>query len=358
MAQVGNWAWNVQTGELNGSDENFRIFGYQAGAMKPTIEWVMSRVHPGDAGLLPRLLESARSDGKRGNVDYRILRPDGSVRYVNTLADKIVRDKEGNVRWVYGITQDITERKQTENALEEARARAELYLDLMGHDINNMNQIAMGFLELALGNPGLEEETRQHLSKSLESINASSRLIRNVRKLQRIRTGGKGRIETDVGQVLRQVCDAYGGVAGSAATIRYMPSSSNCTVMADELLYDVFANIVENALKHAGEAPAVDVRLETAAVKGRKCCQVSVEDNGPGIADDLKPVVFGRMRRGETKARGSGLGLYLVRTLVESYGGSVRAEDRVPGDSSQGCRFVVLLPEINTTDTADTTGTM
>jgi signal transduction histidine kinase len=304
----------------------------------------MAHVHPDDRILLSELLESARRDGKRGNVDYRIILPDGSVRYANTLADRIVRDKAGKTKWVYGITQDITERKQTEKALVEAKARAELYIDLMGHDINNMNQVATGFLELSLDDPGLSERTRKDLIKSLESIRASSRLIHNVRKLQQSKTGGTSHVETDVDLVLRQVQAAYAKVPGTAATISYVPALADCKVMADELLYDVFANIVENALKHACRAPVVDIRLEKADREGRKYCLVSVEDNGPGIPDDMKQSVFGRMRRGATKARGSGLGLYLVKTLVESYGGRVWVEDRVPGDPGQGCRFVVLLP--------------
>jgi signal transduction histidine kinase len=92
------------------------------------------------------------------------------------------------------------------------------------------------------------------------------------------------------------------------------------------------------------QPPVVAIRLEKTSADGRKYCHVSVEDNGPGIPDDMKQAVFGRMRRGDTKARGSGLGLYLVKTLVESYGGRVWVEDRVPGDRSKGCRFVVLLP--------------
>ncbi|HEY3274377.1 MAG TPA: PAS domain S-box protein [Methanocella sp.] len=346
MALVGNWAWNVRTGEFNGSDENYRIFGFLPAEAEHSLEWVLSCVHPDDLTLLSSLMESARHDGKRGSVDYRIVRPDGSMRYVNTLADKIVRDRAGKVKWVYGITQDITERKQTEKALEEAKARAELYIDLMGHDINNMNQVALGFLEMSLDDPGMGEETRKALSKSLESIRASSRLIHNVRKLQQIKTGGKSPTETDVDHVLRQVQAAYSKVPGTAATIRYSPATACCPVMADELLYDVFANMTENAIKHAKQAPVVDIRLGETEVDGRKYCRVSIEDNGPGIPDDMKQAVFGRMRRGDTKAKGSGLGLYLVKTLVGSYGGQVWVEDRVPGDRGHGCRFVVLLPAV------------
>ncbi len=117
MAKVGNWAWNVQTGEMNGFDENYRIYGYEPGDVLPGKDWTMARTHPGDRALLADFIHSVKQDGMHKSVDYRIIRPDGDIRYVTTVADKIVRDKAGEVKWVYGITQDITERKWAEEAL-------------------------------------------------------------------------------------------------------------------------------------------------------------------------------------------------------------------------------------------------
>ena len=71
-----------------------------------------------------------------------------------------------------------------------------------------------------------------------------------------------------------------------------------------------------------------------------------VEDDGPGIPDDFKGTIFNRMLKGTDKAKGMGLGLYLVKSLVESYGGRVWVEDRVQGDHTKGARFVVMLPAI------------
>jgi PAS domain S-box-containing protein len=357
MAHVGNWAWNLQTEETNWSDEGFRIFGYLPQEVTPRLDWLLSRVHPDDRGMVADFAPAASREGRQGSVDYHIVRPDGTVCYANTLADKIIRNKEGRIRRVYSITQDITERKHTEKALEEAKARAELYIDPMGHDINNMNQVAIVYLELSLDDPGLGDETRRALGKSLESIRASSRPIHNVRKLQQVRTGEGGQSEADVDRVLRQVRDACARAPGSAGKISYVSASPDCRVRANELLYDVFANIVENAIKHVRQEPVVNIQLEKIEADGKKYCQVPVEDNGPGIPDDMKKVVFGRMRRGDTKAKGSSPGLYLVRTLVGSYGGRVWAEDRVPGDCGKGCRFMVLLPAIDTGESKDTTDT-
>ncbi len=72
---------------------------------------------------------------------------------------------------------------------------------------------------------------------------------------------------------------------------------------------------------------------------------VTIDDNGPGIPDEMKRRLFNRFERGTTPTSGKGLGLYLVRKLVEGYGGHVWVEDRVQGDHSQGSRFVVVLPD-------------
>jgi signal transduction histidine kinase len=77
---------------------------------------------------------------------------------------------------------------------------------------------------------------------------------------------------------------------------------------------------------------------------GKHYCEVAVEDNGPGIPDDQKEKLFSRFTRGKTKAKGSGLGLYLVHSLAESYHGTVHVEDRIKGDHTQGSRFVVTIP--------------
>jgi signal transduction histidine kinase len=86
------------------------------------------------------------------------------------------------------------------------------------------------------------------------------------------------------------------------------------------------------------------VGLDVSEDNGRRYYRVMVEDNGPGIPDDSKERIFNRMHLGS--ARGMGLGLYLVKSLVDSYGGKVWAEDRIMGDHTQGARFVVMLPSV------------
>ncbi len=257
----------------------------------------------------------------------------------------IYRDDHGEVIGIFAAARDVTERKQVEEALEEAKNQAEIYLDLMGHDINNLNQVGMGYLELAMDTLNLDQKGKELIAKPLEALENSSKLIDKVRKIQQIKTGEPKLYEIDVARSLRDLIPKYRNINGRDVTINYV-SGCHCFVMANELLDDVFSNILGNAIKHSGGPLTINVRVSKAEAVDRAYCKVTIEDNGTGIPDNMKKKLFSRFQRGDTKASGKGLGLYLVRSLVHCYHGYVWIEDSVPGDHTKGARFVVMLPVI------------
>ena len=299
--------------------------------------------HPEDVDK-SRDLEGQLRDGliDKYQLEKRYVRKDGGVIW-GKLNVSAIRNPDGSQKYNIGVLEDITERKQAERALADEKDRAELYLDLMGHDINNLNQVAHGYLELIDGTVE-DEELKQLVSKPMEAIRESSRLIENVRKLQRGRSGNYRPEVYDIGELVEKVAsqftsrpDKYVSIACSAV--------KGMRVQANELLRDVFSNLIDNAIKHTAGPVFINVRVLSGAKKEkRQYCTVMIDDNGPGIPDDMKERVFNRMQRGDTKASGSGLGLYLVKTLVDSYGGKVWVEDRVKGDYGKGARFMVMLP--------------
>jgi signal transduction histidine kinase len=345
MAHVGNWAWDVRTDEITGSAEYYRIFEFKPDEARLTMEGVLSYVHPDDRQALSDFTESRAVDGARGSIDYCISKPDGTISYINTIVDKAVRDKAGKVKRLYGINQDITERKRAEKALNEAKAQAELYLDLMGHDINNMHQIALGYLELAENMPQ-DVEQKELLEKPIEVLQRSARLIQNVRKLQKLSEGVFRTEKVDVAEMLADVQREFGAVPNKPVSLD-LNGHGHCYVMAVELLHDVFSNLVSNAIKHTGSRADISIDLDRMEEDGKPYYRVSVEDDGPGVSDDFKGIIFNRALRGTSGAKGMGLGLYLVKSLVTSYNGRVWVEDRVPGDHSKGAKFVVMLPAVN-----------
>jgi len=216
----------------------------------------------------------------------------------------------------------------------------------MGHDINNMHQIAMGYLELARDMQA-DGGGSEFLVRPIEVLQRSALLIQNVRKLQKLKDGLFQTQSVDVSKVLSDVHLEYSISTQKAVTLN-LNGHEHCYVKANELLHDVFANLVSNAIKHTGDYADIIIDLDVVKDNNSGYCRVMIEDNGPGIPDDLKCMVFNRMLRGPTSVQGMGLGLYLVKSLVESYGGRVWVGDRVSGDHPKGARFVVMLPAIDT----------
>jgi signal transduction histidine kinase len=206
-----------------------------------------------------------------------------------------------------------------------------------------MDQIALGFLELVMGRPDLSGETRELISRPMGALDSSTRLIQNVRKLRQVRDNGLKLCAMDAGQVLRDAARQYTNIPGRDVTITEN-IRGDCKVMANNLLSDVFSNIIGNSVKHSEGHITIGVHLDRVQENGSAYCQVRIEDDGPGIPDGLKSSIFDRFQKGSARASGKGLGLYLVKRLVESFHGRVWVEDRVPGDSARGSCFVVMLP--------------
>jgi signal transduction histidine kinase len=233
--------------------------------------------------------------------------------------------------------------KKSMQKLDEAKNQAELYIDLLYHDINNMNQVAMGYLEIAIEKVKQGKYDPALLAKPMEMLKDSSKLLENVKKIQKTRSGEQKFEALDLGPVLEGVISQYSSVPGREVMIQYEPVEGRA-VYASELLKDVFSNLIGNSIKHSSGRVTINVVLAEVVKNGENYYRVDVVDDGPGIPDDIKPRVFDRFARGSTKARGKGLGLYLVKALVDSFQGCVWVEDRVPGEYGKGSKFVVMLP--------------
>lgn len=118
-------------------------------------------------------------------------------------------------------------------------------------------------------------------------------------------------------------------------------------VKANDLLIDVFENILINAVKY-NERPIVEILIKFSKIKkeGSKFLKMEFIDNGNGISDDQKEIIFERAYRADKSTSGMGLGLSLVKKIISLYNGEIWVEDKVQGDYSKGSNFIIIIPEV------------
>ncbi len=134
MAQLGNWAWNVKTGEVHWSDETFRIYNYEPQEIVPTFDKLMDMVHPDDKEMVRGRIDAALYEGKPYDFEHRIVRRDGEVRVVHRRAEVVFDEKNEPWRMI-GTVHDITERKRAQRALQESEARLRTVVESLGEGL-------------------------------------------------------------------------------------------------------------------------------------------------------------------------------------------------------------------------------
>ena len=279
-----------------------------------------------------------------GNLDYAIVETsDDEIGELSRPFNRMAADLKGVTASKADLEREAAERSQAEEALqrrtedlarlnrdlESAHREANLYLDILTHDIGNTENVSNLYTELLLGTT--DGEAARHVEKLRRSINKSIEILGTVSKIRRIHRGPPDISPVDLDAVIREETGHYPG-----SSIRY--EGAPYLVRADDLLSEVFANLIGNAVRHGGPGVVVAVRAEERDGE----VLVSVEDTGPGVPDDQKQEIFHRYEQ-KKRGVGEGLGLYLVQILVERYGGRVWVEDRIPGHPEKGAAFRFTL---------------
>ena len=347
VAHLGSWEMDIATGESVWSDEFFRICGYEPGSIKPTSEIGFQIIHPEDRERAAEHVDNAIKTGEPYDIEKRIVRPDGTVRWVHSMGEIVPNDQGEPVKLV-GSFQDITARKRAEEELEHYAAELERsneeleqFAYVISHDLREPARMVKGYLELLEDRyqGELDEKAEKYVDCAVDGAERMQEMISALLDLSRIGRRGKEPAPTDAEAVLERTLRSLGrAIEEAEAEVTHDPLP---TVMADRAqLAQVFQNLIANAIKFRREdvPPHVHVSAER---EGDKWL-LSVADNGIGIDPKQADRIFQIFQRLHTREEyeGTGIGLALCKRIVERHGGRIWVESEV----DNGTTFLFTLP--------------
>jgi PAS domain S-box-containing protein len=285
-------------------------------------------------------------------TDKRYVRKDGTIGWVHVAAN-MLRDEQGRTTQSAAVALDISERKRAEQALQEADRAKDEFLATLAHELRNPLAPLKNAAEL-LRHPAAKpawcrdviERQVNHLARLIDDLLDVSRIARDKLELRKQ--------PVEIADVIRSAVEASRPMIESCGqTLLVVPLPERIHVDGDHIrLTQVLTNLLTNAAKFSQGAGAI--RLSGARDGGHVA--ISVADSGIGITKDELPRVFDRFYQSQRRSArflgGLGIGLSLVRRLVELHGGSVEARSEGPG---RGSEFVIRLP-ITAAPAADSAG--
>ncbi|MHC3436506.1 ATP-binding protein [Natrialbaceae archaeon A-gly3] len=284
-------------------------------------------VTPADDDVIAEMWEEFLESGEQRG-EFPVIRADGEERVVEFAATANVQPGRH-----LSALRDVTDRKESEEALLAERETVEFLNQVLRHEVLNAMNVILA--EAQFVRERADEEDRERVDAILARGDHVVTVIQNVRSIVETLTDDDQLTAVDLSRVLEDVLeDARTSFPDATITVDgEIPE--DVVVTANGLLASVFENLVHNAIRHNDREPVVTVGVETAG----RSVRVAVADNGPGIPDEDKREVFGKGERG-IKSPGSGFGLYIADTLVTHFGGDVELEDNDP----RGAVFTVSLP--------------
>lgn len=382
-AQLGTWDVNLTTGKAIWSEQHFTLLGFEPVASGEASETIwMERIHPDDRERILQAWQQSQLNHQLYQTEYRVIRADtGEIGWVAALGSFTYDSNDQAVRSV-GVVFDITQRKQAEverqrllereRAVREEAERAnrvkDEFLSILSHELRSPLNPILGWARLLQAKQFDESTTTQALSTIERNARLQTQLIDDLLDVAKILRGKLNLNETAVHLV--SVVEAAIEVVRTAAeakTILLMPDLADIgQVWGDSArLQQIVWNLLSNAVKFTPSGGRVIVRLER--VKGEEhesaaetssnrsaanpathrpsYAQISVIDTGKGISPQFLPHIFESFRQEDVSITrrygGLGLGLSIVKYLVDAHGGTIIADS--PGEG-QGATFTIKLP--------------
>jgi len=303
---------------------------------------------------------------------FEVNRADGKLLWI-TLESSFINI--GDKKLVQVFIRDITKRKLAEKELESLRielekrvkdrtiklessekkyrkaySRTKCFKGLFTHDISNIFQTIGNSIELSdlLLKKGVEINKILEYFELIENqISRGKKLIHNIRNLSEIEESEMPIVPVEIFQNLEKAIKFLNiNFQNRNIDVLIESCEEKTYVLANELLLDVFENILINSVRYnKKETVQIKIFLSKITENAIRYVKLEFKDNGIGIDDDLKEKIFQSNIKKRPGTRGMGLGLSLVAKLIELCEGKIWVEDRIKGDYSQGSNFIILIPE-------------
>lgn len=349
-ADVGTWDWNIRTGEVGWSDNLERIHGQQPGSFRGTFEGFLEGVHPDDRQRVLDTIHNAIVSGDIYEIEYRSLRPDGTLMWLEGRGC-VSHDDGGEPVWMSGICMDTTERHQLQDQLRQTQRLESLGVLAGGvaHDFNNLLTGILGNASLAEAVLKPDDPGRPLLREVLTASRRAAELTQQL-----LAYAGKGRVHRehlDLAELVRDLMPLLRPSIPSG--VEMVLDLEPAPIRADAgQINQLVMNLAINAAEAVAEAVndtgtvVMTTRIEEIGsgeahrlAPGSYAC-LTVSDTGCGMDEGTLGRIFDPFF--STKFSGRGLGLAAARGIVHSHDGSIIVESA----AGKGTTFTVRLPAI------------
>jgi two-component system, cell cycle sensor histidine kinase and response regulator CckA len=356
IAHLGSWEWDVEHNRVHWSDELYRILDLDPQDTQPSIRAMLRCSHPGDRRQLLLLLRQAIRQRRPASLNHRIQKAGGEVRYLHTTLEAKTDSGEQS-RHLFGTSQDITERRNAEEALRQAQKLEGLGVLAGGiaHDFNNLLTAILANLNLAqLTIP--EEGKASHYLKNMETtVLRAADLTR-----QMLAYSGRGAFviqSLDLNQVAQEITQLIRASIPKKVEIRFTLQSGLPRIDADiAQVQQVLMNLVTNASEAIGDQEgAITIRTNTSVfgktellrgfpgqdLRPGSFVTLEVADTGCGMEPETKERIFEPFFT--TKFSGRGLGLSALRGILKGHHAGIQ----IYSEPGKGSTFRIHFPTGN-----------
>ncbi|PAP75899.1 PAS domain S-box protein [Rubrivirga marina] len=342
--EMGTWEWHIPEDHLEGDERVYRLWGMRPGEVESVAAFYGRLVHPDDLPGLQAEVARALTEEDTYAAEFRIVRPDGHVRWVANRG-RVVRDADGAPVRMFGLSYDVTERRESEETLRQKNAEMEQFAYTISHDLKSPLVTITGFLGVLKGQvqAGQAERALASAERVLGAADRMGRLIEDLLHLSRAGRVLGDPVPVDLDALVGGLAEAFGRRVQEAGGALDVVGPLGRLLADERRVGEVVENLLANAVRYGlgGGGTRIVVRSEPARGGGLR---LVVEDDGPGVPESYRRKVFELFQRLDGGGEGTGIGLALVARILEVMGGRAFVESAGGPPGREGARFVLQFP--------------